>query len=940
MSKYLRAGARSWALASASLCLFALAGCDGGTTSPEPEPEAGRPKLVVLTPQTGATVDGPSEALTFRVEDADATAYSVAIGGGAPVRVEGALSADVEQDTTVALVPGVNTIRLAVYDDVGEADAETVVLIVPEVEQPPVIRPIVTVTSPMNGVVVHDADITLSFEVGLAAASGYRVVVGSAAPIEVAEAVAAGSSRDVALSLVDGVNTVTVSVLDASGVADVEELVIVVDLVPAPVVAFTSPADQTLVHDAAITVRGTITTTQTLSSSTITVNGSASSLAVVAASGGYTFEAEVDLEVGANEVVVAATDALGESGDATLGIARELDEIDPTIALVFPRPGQAVRASRVLVRGTVADASALDRVWLESAGEEIEAELDEAGTFRAFLDLVPASNAYEVHARDVWGNEAELASTTYFGQQLGAGGAFSGFLRGGQIFTTGRNNLGQTGLDYVSHESRTTWCERALVNPNDQRLCKAVTVATMNDVCLNPGLVSPAPADSPEAVACRAATLVARDAICDAAGTAAPANCKTSTGVSMSTICETAYGVGTPLSRSCKSNFTCNAAYAAGTPERDACVALSGSVPITFPTPATPYAPTRITAFSTNATPAALPAQTVPFSALGTTFVSISFNQNAASALDAQGRVWGWGDGANGMLGLGDAITDEDANDRRIPHRLADFGAPGTTAVAIARGYDHLLILRSDGTVYACGVNTLGQIGDGTYGAANNRALPTQVLGLPADVIQVVASAASSYAVTASGSVYAWGRNQYANLGNGTTSTQTAASPVPALVPGLTDVVSIATGRDHVIVARADGSVYGWGLNASKQVAGTAANVVSPVRIADVTDAVAVYANGNQGFYLDSLGRLFGWGQNGSGNLGIPEDADQPAPTIPVFGLSNVTDIGIGPLHGLAIRGSSTFSWGWSFHGSLGGGTSTIHTWAYRTPILVTFPPN
>jgi alpha-tubulin suppressor-like RCC1 family protein len=114
--------------------------------------------------------------------------------------------------------------------------------------------------------------------------------------------------------------------------------------------------------------------------------------------------------------------------------------------------------------------------------------------------------------------------------------------------------------------------------------------------------------------------------------------------------------------------------------------------------------------------------------------------------------------------------------------------------------------------------------------------------------------------------------------------------------------------------------------------------VLSPVAIAGITDARGVYANGNQGFFENAAGQLYGWGQNGTGNLGIPDDDDQPSPSTPIFGLTGVLDVAIGALQGFAMKGDQAFGWGWSFHGSLGAGTSAIHTWPYRTPLLVAFP--
>lgn len=309
----------------------------------------------------------------------------------------------------------------------------------------------------------------------------------------------------------------------------------------------------------------------------------------------------------------------------------------------------------------------------------------------------------------------------------------------------------------------------------------------------------------------------------------------------------------------------------------------------------------------------------------------LSFNQNASSAIDAAGNLWAWGDNASGQLCLGNTTRT------LAPAQVPTFLTAPATVVGVSRGYDHVLVLDSTGGVWGCGLNSLGQLGDGTSGAANNRASPVAVQGLPTNIVQVSAGSQSSYALTADGNVWAWGRNQYGNLGNGVTASSTTAHPVPALVPNLTGVVMVATGRDHVLALKRDGTVWAWGLNGSNQVNGSIDDVLVPTLVMGVT-ANAVYANANQGFYEDAQGRLFGWGQNGSGNLGIPDDEDQPTPSVPVFGVSNVLDVGIGALQGFAMRGTQVFAWGWSFHGSLGAGNSAIHTWAYRTPVLVQLP--
>lgn len=589
------------------------------------------------------------------------------------------------------------------------------------------------------------------------------------------------------------------------------------------------------------------------------------------------------------------------------------DTTGPAIAIAFPRAGQASRARRVWVRGSVADPSGVANVAITSAGQTVIAELAADGTFAANVPLAAAGNILAISATDRLANTSQATHAVYFGQRLASGGGHGGAIADGRIYTWGRNNLGQTGLGFVSHENRTAYCERTLTAARDIALCKATTITLIDAVCRNPGFVTPTPADSPEAVACRAATRITRDAVCDAAADRAPPDCKTSSSVNLASLCDTAFGVGTPASNACEARLACDGAYAAGSPEHASCIAVAGAVPSVFPSPATPYAPVEITA---------------PEIA-GVTFTSLAFNQNSSAALDAAGQVWTWGDNGSGQLCRSDVL------DRRVPNRVAAFGAAGTTAIALSRGYDHMLILRSDGSVWACGLNTVGQIGDGASGAPANRYAPVQVQGLPSNIVQVLGSAASSYALTASGQVWAWGGNQYGNLGNGTAST---AAPIPALVPGLAEIVMIASGRDHVLAATRNGAVFGWGLNAANQVNASDDDVLSPVAIEGISDAHGVYANGNQGFYEDERGQLWGWGQNGSGNLGIPENGDMPAPSAPVFGIADVLDVAIGSTQGFARVDDQVFAWGWSFHGSLGAGASAIHTWPYRTPLRVQLP--
>ena len=92
-----------------------------------------------------------------------------------------------------------------------------------------------------------------------------------------------------------------------------------------------------------------------------------------------------------------------------------------------------------------------------------------------------------------------------------------------------------------------------------------------------------------------------------------------------------------------------------------------------------------------------------------------------------------------------------------------------SNVIAIAGGGYHTTALKSDGTVWAWGSNDYGQLGDGTN---TNIGVPIQVNGL-SSVSKVVCGYWHSVALKSDGSVWAWGGNGYGQLGDGTTTNRT-----------------------------------------------------------------------------------------------------------------------------------------------------------------------
>ncbi|OJH33589.1 hypothetical protein BON30_47840 [Cystobacter ferrugineus] len=318
---------------------------------------------------------------------------------------------------------------------------------------------------------------------------------------------------------------------------------------------------------------------------------------------------------------------------------------------------------------------------------------------------------------------------------------------------------------------------------------------------------------------------------------------------------------------------------------------------------------------------------------------AIAFAQNNSLAIQRDGSVWTWGDNASGQLGQA-APGASDTTMRRVPTRV-----PGISdAVAAAVGYRHMLVLHRDGHVSAFGENNNGQLGDGT---TTDRHFPVPVPGLT-DVVRVIGGSQHSAAVRRDGTVWVWGNNTYGNLGLGTQDGE--SHPTPTRVPGLTGVVDLANGRDHLLALHEDGTVSAWGLNASGQLGdgqvGAEDQRNSPVRVQGLTDATDVFAQGTMSFALRRDGTLWGWGENVNGQLGSGDTTRASVPTTPVLlrvvpqePLTGLDDVSPGATHVIAHhRDGPLFAWGWSLEGSLGGGPDLLEQWSYPLPHQVVLP--
>lgn len=157
-------------------------------------------------------------------------------------------------------------------------------------------------------------------------------------------------------------------------------------------------------------------------------------------------------------------------------------------------------------------------------------------------------------------------------------------------------------------------------------------------------------------------------------------------------------------------------------------------------------------------------------------------------AIKNDGTVWAWGDNGHGQLG-----------DGTTTRRLSPIQVPGLTGiVAVSTGLYHTLALRNDGSLWAWGYNAQGQLGDGTF---TQRTSPVQIPGAAIWTAAIGTGEYFSFATRPDGTFWAWGDNSRGELGNGSScSPSPCGVPSPAQVSGISKVTEVSGGAHHTVV--------------------------------------------------------------------------------------------------------------------------------------------
>lgn len=248
----------------------------------------------------------------------------------------------------------------------------------------------------------------------------------------------------------------------------------------------------------------------------------------------------------------------------------------------------------------------------------------------------------------------------------------------------------------------------------------------------------------------------------------------------------------------------------------------------------------------------------------------IAAGQYYSLALLADATVRSWGFNADGRLG------DGTTNQRNVPVVVAGLA----NVVDISAGWSHALAVLADGTVRAWGVNAAGQLGKQAGGYETSPiVVRSSSDGLNyanlANVTQVAAGRNHSLALLANGTVVSWGSNTKGQLGDPSTGVgRSYAKTVP--IAGLTNIVAIAAGENTSYALGATGLLYAWGANTSGQIGdGTTRDRFTPVLV-KLVGVTQIAAGAGHAVAITGSGSVWTWGSNAEGQLGTGNFTPRP----------------------------------------------------------------
>ncbi|MDH4228644.1 MAG: RCC1 repeat-containing protein [Nitrospirota bacterium] len=282
-------------------------------------------------------------------------------------------------------------------------------------------------------------------------------------------------------------------------------------------------------------------------------------------------------------------------------------------------------------------------------------------------------------------------------------------------------------------------------------------------------------------------------------------------------------------------------------------------------------------------------------------------------AIQSDGTLWAWGNNVYGELGLGTSSF--------TPTPVPTQVGVASTWKAVAAGGAHTVAIQSDGTLWAWGQNTFAQLGNG---GVSDLLVPTQTV-TGSTWQQVTAGTSFTAAIKSDGTLWAWGEGGLGQLGDGSLVSSTPTTPLVQEATLSSNWKSVAAGDRHTVATRADGTLWVWGDNASGQLglgAGALASEPTPVQVGAASNWSSAAAGLNHTVASRADGTLWGWGSNPYGQTGNGVNPDRNAPA-QVGVATTWATVSAGDLHSVATQSDGTlWAWGDNAFGQVGNGVN------------------
>ena len=281
-----------------------------------------------------------------------------------------------------------------------------------------------------------------------------------------------------------------------------------------------------------------------------------------------------------------------------------------------------------------------------------------------------------------------------------------------------------------------------------------------------------------------------------------------------------------------------------------------------------------------------------------------------------------------GLLTIAAAETLNSITVKATSQYDPDFSDEATIAIvsalagvdSVSAGANHTVIIGTDGSLWAWGNNQFGQVGDGTTGI--NR-ISFSRIGTQTN--WEVISAGDGYTMAISnGTLWAWGNNADGRTGLGLT---TGTTNTPTQVGTDTNWRAVSAGRSHTLAIKTDGTLWAWGNNANGRTGlGTETGTTNaPTRVGTASNWEFISAGFTHSIGIretDTERTAWAWGNGANGRLGTGNTNSVDVPTQSGTA-TNWDSVEAGNIHSAGVRNGELHAVGSTDFGVLGGNWGT-----------------